>query len=100
MHKMQTRGFLICFEGMDRAGKSTQAGRLKDYLNGMKNGRSTSIIRFPGRFINFSVANGFLNYKERSTAIGKIIDGYLQGSLKLADEVVHMLFSTNRWERR
>lgn len=36
------RGLLICFEGVDRVGKSTQASLIKDYLN-------ASLMRFPGK---------------------------------------------------
>ena len=41
-----SRGLLICFEGLDRSGKSTQAKALKEFLH--ENRGETSILRFPG----------------------------------------------------
>lgn len=46
MNNIKERGLLITFEGLDRAGKSTQAKMLESYLN--DSGRPTKIIRFPG----------------------------------------------------
>lgn len=36
--------------------------------------------------------------KDRTTAIGKIIDSYLRGETQLDDHAIHLLFSANRWE--
>lgn len=69
------RGIFIVFEGLDRAGKSTQAELLARDLNAV-------LIKFP-------------NYE---TQIGSIIKDYLQGKITLDPVVRHMLFSTNRWE--
>ena len=38
-------------------------------------------------------------FPDRTTAVGKSIDAYLQGSDHLGDAAVHLLFSANRWER-
>ena len=35
---------------------------------------------------------------DRSTAIGKQIDAYLQQRVELPDHAVHLLFAANRWE--
>ena len=44
---MVARGALIVFEGLDRAGKSTQCDNVVEYLN--QNGRRTRKLRFPGQ---------------------------------------------------
>lgn len=35
---------------------------------------------------------------DRTTEIGKMIDGYLKCTKSLSDEAIHLLFSSNRWE--
>ena len=35
---------------------------------------------------------------DRTTDIGKVIDGYLTKKSELDDHAVHLLFSANRWE--
>ncbi len=76
----QKRGLLIAFEGLDRAGKSTQVDLLKEYLNKM----------------NYSVTS--LKFPQRDTLTGKTIDDYLKGKNRPNDQVIHQLFSANRWE--
>ncbi|KAE8355781.1 thymidylate kinase-domain-containing protein [Aspergillus coremiiformis] len=76
----QTRGAFIVVEGLDRAGKSSQCEHLRDYLQEL--GHAVKYIRFP----------------DRTTAIGKLIDGYLRGQSQLDDHSIHLLFSANRWE--
>jgi len=44
-----TRGTLIVFEGLDRAGKTTQCNRLLATLKA--NGRKVMAIRFPSTFL-------------------------------------------------
>lgn len=41
-----SRGALILIEGLDRAGKTTQTGKLVDKLK--SNGRDVELIKFPG----------------------------------------------------
>ncbi|XP_001632032.3 thymidylate kinase [Nematostella vectensis] len=77
---LSTRGALICFEGCDRSGKSTQSRLLVDYLRSL--GTNIEHMRFP----------------DRSTAIGQCINSYLQGTSELDDHAIHLLFSANRWE--
>lgn len=74
------RGLLVAFEGCDRSGKSTQCQMLVDYLK--STGRDVAHMRFP----------------DRTTAIGKSINSYLQGTTELEDHAIHLLFSANRWE--
>ncbi|EDW61632.1 uncharacterized protein [Drosophila virilis] len=75
------RGALIVFEGCDRCGKTTQNRQLFELLTGK--GVDTMQTNFP----------------DRSTAIGNVINHYLQNNQELSDEVIHLLFSANRWER-
>ncbi|BCS27599.1 bifunctional thymidylate/uridylate kinase [Aspergillus puulaauensis] len=74
------RGALIVVEGLDRAGKSSQCEYLRNSLQ--ESGRPVKYIRFP----------------DRTTPIGKLIDGYLRGQSHLDDHSIHLLFSANRWE--
>ncbi|KAJ1889442.1 hypothetical protein LPJ66_008030 [Kickxella alabastrina] len=75
-----TRGLFILFEGCDRSGKTTQSTRLVQALN--DSGIKTKLLKFP----------------DRTTAIGKMIDGYLTQNTKLSDQAIHLMFSANRWE--
>jgi dTMP kinase len=43
------RGLLIVFEGVDRAGKSTQLEMLKNYLQKKRNEKCQD-MRFPGKY--------------------------------------------------
>ncbi|XP_022831248.1 thymidylate kinase [Spodoptera litura] len=75
------RGALIVIEGVDRTGKSTQAKTLVENLK-KKN-----------------IQAEYTNFPARDTEVGKIINNYLQLKNELSDEVIHLLFSANRWER-
>ena len=77
---MHSRGALIILEGCDKSGKSTQCKKLVEFLN--SSGMQAELWRFP----------------ERSTAIGKVINGYIEKKTELHDKAVHLLFSANRWE--
>lgn len=68
------RGVLVVLEGVDRCGKSTQAQMLMDTM--------TMMLRFPNR----------------QTAIGKVIDDYLNKRVELDDRAIHLLYAANRWE--
>lgn len=72
------RGKLIVFEGIDRSGKSTQARRLVESIEG------ACYMAFPNR----------------NTLIASMIDSYLKSSVNLDDYSVHLLFVANRWECR
>ncbi|ORX96956.1 thymidylate kinase-domain-containing protein [Clohesyomyces aquaticus] len=74
------RGKLIIFEGLDRAGKSTQCQMLVEALQ--KDGIRVRHMRFP----------------DRTTPIGQMINSYLSGRSEQEDHVIHLLFSANRWE--
>ncbi|WWC66436.1 thymidylate kinase [Kwoniella pini CBS 10737] len=74
------RGAFIVFEGLDRCGKSTQVARLVERLE--RKGDRARLQKFP----------------DRTTAIGKMIDAYLQSKAEMDDHAIHLLFSANRWE--
>ncbi|CAO1309894.1 unnamed protein product [Diamesa hyperborea] len=76
------RGALIVLEGCDRAGKTTQCKMLVERLTKL----------------NLNVK--FMNFPNRSTSSGQIIDGYLKNKENLTDEGIHLLFSVNRWEAK
>lgn len=70
------------FEGCDRSGKTTQCKKLVERL------------KLQNRNVKF------MNFPNRSTQSGKIIDGYLRNTENLTDEGIHLLFSVNRWEAK
>ncbi|CCF58097.1 hypothetical protein KAFR_0D04490 [Kazachstania africana CBS 2517] len=75
-----TRGKFILIEGLDRAGKTTQVNRLYERLS-----PNSESMKFP----------------ERSTQIGGLINEYLTNkSFQMPDQTIHLLFSSNRWERQ
>ncbi|KAF1812336.1 P-loop containing nucleoside triphosphate hydrolase protein, partial [Eremomyces bilateralis CBS 781.70] len=77
-----TRGKLIVIEGLDRAGKSTQAEMLVKSLKEEIGEDRVTHMRFPNR----------------ETATGQLINQYLSGAAEQHDHVIHLLFSANRWE--
>lgn len=80
MSSLISRGALIVLEGGDKCGKSTQCRQLVANLTAK--GVKSELWRYP----------------ERSTAIGKVINDYLEKKIELEDHAVHLLFSANRWE--
>lgn len=75
------RGALIVMEGLDRSGKSTQCKKLVESLE-QRN--------IPAKFMNFP---------DRTTFIGKVINEYLRNkNCPLNNQTIHLLFSANRWE--
>lgn len=74
------RGSLIVLEGLDHAGKSTQADLLVDAL--IQRGCQVQLWRFPAV----------------DTLIGRMIEDYLAKNIELDDRAIHLLFSANRWE--
>lgn len=39
-----------------------------------------------------------MHFPSRTTEIGSTINSYLKNSKELNDQVIHLLFSANRWE--
>jgi dTMP kinase len=73
------KGKIIVFEGIDKAGKTTQAKLLEKKL-----GSKCARIDFP----------------DYSTPVGKEIKQFLDGKRNYPDEVKMMLLSANRWEKK
>ena len=76
------RGCLICLEGIDHSGKTSQAEALCKKLN--ENGIKTVSMRFP----------------DRTTTTGAIINAFLTNKVNQEDHVIHLLYSANRWEKK
>lgn len=76
-------GKFIVIEGIDRSGKTTLAENL--LLKLKKCYPETQPIG--------------INYPDRQTEIGKIINKYLSKEIELNANVSHLLFSANRWEK-
>ncbi|CAG0881967.1 unnamed protein product [Cyprideis torosa] len=74
------RGALIVLEGCDRSGKSTQCRFIIEYLT--RKGLKVEALEFP----------------ERTSGTGKLINQYLTRSQECSDQAIHLLFSSNRWE--
>jgi len=77
---MAQRGRLIAIEGIDQAGKRTQARLLAAKLKR---------IRIPVSVWNFP---------DYSTPVGKQLKAYLRGSVRLDLHAIHLLYAANRWE--
>ena len=75
-----SRGALIIIEGCDASGKSSQCAKLVSHLN------------------NLGIKSQALCFPDRSTAIGQVINSYINQSRKLEDHAVHLLFAANHWE--
>ena len=73
------KGKIIVIEGIDKAGKTTQASLLAN------------------KFKNKSIKIDFPDY---TTPIGKEIKQFLDGKRVCSDEVKMMLLSANRWEKK
>jgi len=74
------RGRLIAIEGIDQAGKRTQANLLDKEIR--KTGRRVSLWNFP----------------EYSTPLGRQLKAYLARKIRLDLHAVHLLYAANRWE--
>jgi dTMP kinase len=98
------RGAFIVVEGLDRAGKTTQVKKLCDRL--YAKGHNVKTLRFPGTNPNCCLCNPkavggtwLTVCIDRTSPIGKMIDSYLQSKTEMDDHAIHLLFSSNRWEK-
>lgn len=80
---MTQNNFFIVIEGIDRSGKSTVMKLL--------------IKKIKKEFPELSPIG--IEYPDRSTETGKILDKYLKKEIKLEKHASHLLFSANRWEK-
>jgi len=74
------KGKIIVMEGIDKAGKTTQANLLLKKLKGKK-------------YVKF-------DFPDYSTPVGIEIKQFLDGKRDYSDEVKMMLLSANRWEKK
>ena len=79
---MSMSGFLIAIEGLDQSGKQTQAQLLRDWLRG--EGHKARLVSFP----------------DYGTSIGEEIARALQGERDYGPDVMQLLYSANRYERK
>lgn len=82
------RGKFIVFEGCDRSGKTTQCNALLKALNFAK------LIKSP----NKESGAKLIKFPNRESETGKLIDKYLNNKVDFHNNVIHLLFSANRWE--
>ncbi|KAF9244168.1 thymidylate kinase [Melanogaster broomeanus] len=85
------RGAFIVIEGLDRSGKSTQAARLLARIQAESSPCQPGDSESPCSAV-------LIKFPDRTTAVGKTIDGYLRSEAELDDHAIHLLFSANRWE--
>ena len=74
------KGKIIVIEGIDKAGKTTQANLL------LKKLKSPKYVKF--------------EFPDYSTPVGKEIKQFLDGKRDYSDEVKMILLSANRWEKK
>jgi dTMP kinase len=74
------RGRLIAIEGIDQAGKRTQAHLLAGEIRKM--GLPVSVWNFP----------------DYTTPLGRQLKAYLAGKIQLDSHSVHLLYAANKWE--
>jgi dTMP kinase len=74
------QGRLIAIEGIDQAGKRTQANLLAAELK--RTGHKACVWNFP----------------DYTTPIGKQLRAYLRGNVHLDLHAVHLLYAANKWE--
>ncbi|MGA2626393.1 MAG: dTMP kinase [Candidatus Bathyarchaeia archaeon] len=74
------RGLLIAIEGIDQAGKRTQASLLAKKIRSL--GLPVSVWSFP----------------DYTTPLGRQLKAYLAGKIQLDLHSVHLLYAANKWE--
>uniref|UniRef100_A0A182RP36 Thymidylate kinase n=1 Tax=Anopheles funestus TaxID=62324 RepID=A0A182RP36_ANOFN len=75
------RGAFIVLEGCDRTGKTSQCKSLV------------------AKLVEANVQAQYMNFPDRSTQCGQLINAYLTRKDDFTDEGIHLLFTLNRWER-
>ena len=79
------RGILICFEGVDRAGKTTHATELQNEF--LSHGIGAEIVRFP--CINSPFTGDTITRHTRGMPTCNLMSHW---------KTAHMIYSLNRWE--
>uniref|UniRef100_A0A182TXI2 Thymidylate kinase n=1 Tax=Anopheles melas TaxID=34690 RepID=A0A182TXI2_9DIPT len=95
------RGAFIVLEGCDRTGKTSQCKTLGNY-GALR--RIIYIDTVPDLFsvdklMQANIRAQYMNFPDRSTQCGQLINGYLTRKDDFTDEGIHLLFTLNRWER-
>jgi dTMP kinase len=91
---MKRRGAFIVFEGLDRAGKSTQSKELLAHLQKKAVQEEDDAVSKRQKCLGVK----WMCFPARHTPLGSLIDLYLRNKVELPDRAVHLLFSANRWE--
>lgn len=97
------RGALIVLEGCDRAGKTTQCKKLGnfDVHKLCKTFVTRSLHTISAQVLT---ENGhkamYMNFPDRTTLVGGLINSYLTNKNDFSDEGIHLLFTLNRWEAK
>ncbi len=78
------KGKLIVFEGLDGSGKSTQAARVAEYLNG------------PAQKLVFGYKGVHLTKEPTTNLIGGLIRSRLNGDWQSSSECLQLLFAADR----
>jgi dTMP kinase len=76
------RGKFILFEGCDHSGKTTQSKKLVKSL------------------MELNIKTEYFCFPIRNTIIGNLIKQYLEKKIDFSPQVIHLLFSANRWEKK
>lgn len=76
----KSRGAFIVLEGCDRAGKTTQCH---------------SVVK---NLLSRQIEASYMNFPNRTTESGRLIDAYLKKASEMSDQGIHLLFTLNRWE--
>lgn len=98
------RGALIVLEGCDRSGKSTQCKNLGKITLTFITECVFIICRLNCYLVEWLLLSGkkakYINFPDRTTDCGSLIDKFLTNKQEFADETIHLLFSLNRWETK
>lgn len=103
--KVPKRGALIVLEGCDRSGKTTQCKQLGNdgFIFWFSNRIYNSIVIY-FETVKSLVTKGhpakYVNFPDRTTECGGLINSYLTNKREFNDETIHLLFTLNRWEAK
>jgi len=77
---LKKRGRLIAIEGIDQAGKRTQADLLAKEVR------------------NLSLPASVLSFPDYTTPLGRQLKAYLAGKIQFDLHALHLLYAANKWE--
>ena len=80
-------GIMVCFEGLDKSGKTTLIRLVTQTLESRQSGVKIASFAFP------------CLREDVAPMTGPVLSKYLDGEMSVASpETLHLLFSANRWE--